>query len=95
MALRALFAAAALILITFAGQNVVQTQANNSDTTISSCPPDATGAREGCTPASPDSDPGTVLGHEVLTDGCVNGDLHVLRYLPNTAATPVVATWCS
>ena len=47
-----------------------------------------------CTPVSQDTESGTVLGHEVLAGGCQDGDLHVMRYVPDTASAPLVATWC-
>jgi len=96
MVFRAAVAAAALLVAAVAGQSgALHTQATSSTDSIASCPSlDANGIREGCTPSSPDTDPATVLGHEVLTGGCPNGDLHVLRYFLGTASAPLVATWC-
>jgi hypothetical protein len=86
MPLRALVAFTAILMATIAGQNtLLHSEANNSPTAC---------ARAACTPSAPVAESGTVLGHEVLTGGCPNGDLHVMRYTPGTASTPLIATWC-
>jgi hypothetical protein len=87
MPLRAIVAVAALVMATVAGQNTLL----NSEAHIAAIPPCAQGA---CTPASQDTAFATVLGHEVLPGGCHNGDLHVMRYVPDTASNPLVAAWC-
>ena len=87
MPLRAIVAGAALVMATVAGQNTLL----NSEAHIAAIPTCAQGA---CTPVSQVAESGTVLGHEVLAGGCQDGDLHVMRYVPDTASAPLVATWC-
>jgi hypothetical protein len=87
MPLRALIAVSAFLMASIASQNTLfNSEANTAAT--SSCD------RGACTPATRDADSGTVLGHEVLSGGCLDQDLHVMRYVPGTASAPLVATWC-
>lgn len=37
---------------------------------------------------------GSAQGHDVFSGGCVSGDLHVMRYVPDGASTPLISTWC-
>jgi len=53
-----------------------------------------TGTQEGCTPSFLDADAGSVLGHEVRSDGFASGDLHLSRFSPRTAESgPPVTAW--
>ena len=83
MPLRALVAVSAFLLASIAGQNTLLNSEANS-----LCDPEA------CTPASQGAESMAVLGHEVLTGGCLDQDLHVMRYVPDAASAPLIATWC-
>jgi hypothetical protein len=86
----------ALLLAIVAGQNSLlqSTDAQTEDSAITTCAVEG-GSCE--TPSLSTSSTATVLEHTVLSGGCFEADLHVVRYVPADAADgpPLVATWCS
>ena len=93
------FAAVALALV---GTHTTLLQTSRADTRTSAITACAVQG-EDCSLFSLDSPPGSVLGHTVLGGACARpgarpGDLHVMRYIGETAAAgaaPLVATWCT
>ena len=84
----------ALLLAIVAGQNSLlqSTDAQTEDSAITTC------AVQGgsCETPSLNTSFATVLAHTVLSGGCSEADLHVVRYVPADAdGPPLVATWCS
>jgi len=97
MGVRLFVVSAALVLAAMAGQNsLLQPAAHGSESALTSCSTlNTTGPQESCTPSPLGAAPGSVLGHEVLAGGCAGGDLHVMRFPPQTAESgPLVAAWC-
>lgn len=86
----------ALLLAIVAGQNSLlqSTDAQTEDSTITTCAVQG-GSCE--TPSLNTSSAATVLEHAILSGGCFEADLHVVRYLPadGVDGPPLVATWCS
>ena len=92
MRLGAMVFAVLLVLTAISQMSLLRiTEAESTDPAITAC-----AVRGGdCLEASPDSTLGSVLSHMVLEDGCASSDLHVMRYIPEGASIPVVATWCT
>ena len=95
----AFVAIAALVLAVVAGQNTLlrSTEANNSSPAITECAPEGAAVQGVCSPASLDSNPGSISSYNIFVGGCAGGDLHVVRYLAedNGSSSPAVAKWCS
>ena len=97
MGLRLFVVSAAIFLTAVAGQNsFLQSAAHGSEPAMTDCSTlNTTGLQESCTPSPLGAAPGSVLGHKVLAGGCAGGDLHVMRFPPQTAdGGPLVALWC-
>ncbi len=96
MGFRLIVATVVLALAAFAGQNSLQhSTATGSESLMNCSTSNTTGPQESCTPSPLGTAPGSVLGHEVLSGGCVGGDLHITRFSPQTAGSgPLVAAWC-
>ena len=90
---------AALLLAFAAWQNVFppSTGAQAPASAITACAQVGAAVQgEGCEAFSPDSTPGSVISHTVLAQGCLEQDLHVVRYVPagDPRSAPLTATWC-
>lgn len=96
MGVRLFVVSATLVLAAVAGQNSLQhSTANGSESTMTCSTSNTTGLQESCMPSPLGAASGSVLGHEVLAGGCAGGDLHVMRFPPQTAESgPLVAAWC-